>query len=209
MRQAIEHSQWGHHRAPTIIIPDKWDKINIHPPHPNKMLIPPIVKSKRVKLYHLFSFRITTNTYTSNISTFTPWKTHKTLTDKPTNNPSTNVHGHQQSISDMNTRRIELDKGMLIANTLKGKLNSQQYTNESWLVTTIKATLKIPIQKFEKPIFSFKKTHEAAVRNSKILAAFKGDLGAAIAAHKDSPVNYKSEFRSCDESQETCAWLYW
>ena len=34
------------------------------------------------------------------------------------------------------------------------------------------------------------------VRNSKILAAFKDDLGAAIAAHKDSPVNYGSEF--CD-----------
>ena len=28
------------------------------------------------------------------------------------------------------------------------------------------------------------------------MAAFKGDLGAAIAAHKDRPVNYGSEF--CD-----------
>ena len=37
--------------------------------------------------------------------------------------------------------------------------------------------------------------YEAAVRNSKILAAFKGDLGAKIAAHKDIPVNYGSEFR--------------
>ena len=81
---------------------------------------------------------------------------------------------------------------MLIANTLKGELNSQQFTNASWLVTTIKATLKIKIQKFEKPIFSFKRNHEASVRNSKTLAAFKGDLGAAIAAHKDSPVNYGS-----------------
>ena len=84
---------------------------------------------------------------------------------------------------------------MLIANTLKGKWNSQQSINASWLVTTIKSTLKIPIQKFEKPIFSFKRTHEAAVKNIKILAAFKGDLGAAIMAHKDSPVNYGSEFR--------------
>ena len=81
---------------------------------------------------------------------------------------------------------------MLKANTLKDKLNSKQSTNASWLVTTIKSTLKIPIQKFGKPIFSFKRTHEAAVRNSKIRAAFKGDLGAAIAAHKDSPVNYLS-----------------
>ena len=54
--------------------------------------------------------------------------------------------------------------------------------------------LKIPIQKFENPIFSFKRTYEAAVRNSKILAASKGDLGAAIADHKDNPVNYVSKF---------------
>ena len=67
-------------------------------------------------------------------------------------------------------------------------------TNASWLVTTIKATLKIPIQKLEKPIFSFKRTHEAVVRNIKILVVFKGDLGAAIAAHKDRPFNYGSEF---------------
>ena len=84
---------------------------------------------------------------------------------------------------------------MIIANTLKVKLNSQQSTNTSWLVTTIKSTLKIPIQKFGKPIFSFKRTHEAAVINSKIMAAFKGDLSAAIAAHKVSPVNYGPEFR--------------
>ena len=57
---------------------------------------------------------------------------------------------------------------------------------------------EIPIQKFENPFFSFKRTHDAAVSNRKILAAFKGDLGAAIAAHKDSPVNYGSEF--CDKA---------
>ena len=83
---------------------------------------------------------------------------------------------------------------MLIANTIKGDINSQQLTNASWLVTTIKATLKTPIQKFQNPIFSFRRTHEAAVRNSKILAALKGDLSAAIAEHKDSPVNCGSEF---------------
>ena len=85
---------------------------------------------------------------------------------------------------------------MLIAKTLKGKLNSQQSTSTSWLVTTIKSTLKIPIQKFGKPIFSLKRTHESAVRNTKIMAAFKGDLDAVIAAYKDSPVKYGSEF--CD-----------
>ena len=85
---------------------------------------------------------------------------------------------------------------MLIENTLKFKLNSQQSTNASWLVNTIESTLKPPIQKVENPILSFKRTHEAAVRNSKILAAFKGDLGAAIAAHKDNRVNYGSEFHN-------------
>ena len=102
----------------------------------------------------------------------------KTLTYNPTYNLSTNVHGYQQSISDINTQCIELDKGMIIANTLKVKLNSQQSTNVSWLVTTIKATLQISIQKFDKSIFSFKRTHEAAVRNRKIIPAFKGDLAA-------------------------------
>ena len=117
----------------------------------------------------------------------------KTQTYTPTYNPSTNIHGNQQRISDKSKQRKELDKGMLIANTLKGKSKSQQLTNTLWLVTTIKATLKIPIQKFEKPILSFKRTHEAAVRNRKILASFKGDLGAAIADYKDSPVNYGTE----------------
>ena len=78
------------------------------------------------------------------------------------------------------------------SNTLRGKQKSQQKTNASWLVTTIKEILKIPIQKFEKPIFLFRRTHEAAVRNSKILAVFKSDLGAEIASIKDSPVNYGS-----------------
>ena len=85
---------------------------------------------------------------------------------------------------------------MLIANTLKGNLNSQQSTNVSWIVTMIKATLKTPIQKSENPIFLFRVTHEAAVRDSKIFASFKGDLGAAIVAHEDIPVNHGSELRN-------------
>ena len=67
------------------------------------------------------------------------------LTHIPTENPSTNVHGNQQNIYDINIQRQEIYKWMLIANTLKGKLNSQQTTNASWLVTTIKAILKTPI----------------------------------------------------------------
>ena len=80
---------------------------------------------------------------------------------------------------------------MHIANTLKGNLDSQQKTNALWLVTKIKAILKTPIQKSESPILSVRRTHEAAVRNIKILAAFKGSLGTAISAHEDSPVNYR------------------
>ena len=119
----------------------------------------------------------------------------KQLTHTPTDNLSTNVHGNQQNIYDINNQRKEIDKGMLIANTLKVKLNSQK-TNALWLVTTIKAILKTPIQKSDNIIFSFRRTHVAAVRNSKILTAFKGDLGAAIAAQKYSSVNYGSEFRN-------------
>ena len=80
---------------------------------------------------------------------------------------------------------------MHIANTLKGKLKNQQMKNTSWLVTTIKAILKTPIQKFKKPIFSFRRKNEAAVSNIKILAAFNGDLGATIVAQQDSPLNYR------------------
>ena len=68
------------------------------------------------------------------------------------------------------------------ANTIKFKLNSQHTTSALWIVTTIKAILKTSIQKSENTIFSFRRTHEAAFRNSKILAAFKGDLDAVIAA---------------------------
>ena len=116
------------------------------------------------------------------------------LTNTPTEKPSTNVYVNQQNIYDINIQRQELDKGMLISNTLKGKLKSQQINNTLWLVTMIKAILKTPIQKFENSIILFRITHEAAVRNRKILTAFKGDLGAAIAAQKYSPVNSRSEF---------------
>ena len=47
------------------------------------------------------------------------------LTYTPTENTSTNVHGNQQSIYDINTQRQELEKFMLIAKPLKYKLNSQ------------------------------------------------------------------------------------
>ena len=50
----------------------------------------------------------------------------KKITYPPTENPSTNVHRNQQSIYDIKTQRKEPDKGMLIANILKVKFNSQQ-----------------------------------------------------------------------------------
>ena len=46
-----------------------------------------------------------------------------------------------------------------------------------------------------KPILSFKRTNEAAVRNIKILAATNGDSGSATAEQNGSPLNYGSEFR--------------
>ena len=67
------------------------------------------------------------------------------LTHTSKENTSTNVHGNQQSIYDINIQRQKLDKGMIIVNTLKGKLISQQSTNASWIVTIIKAILKTPI----------------------------------------------------------------
>ena len=75
------------------------------------------------------------------------------LTYTPTENPSTNVHGNQQSIYDINNHRQELDKVMLIPNTLQGQLKSQQTTNASWLVTTIKAILKTPNSEIRKALF--------------------------------------------------------
>ena len=84
-------------------------------------------------------------------------------------------------------------------NTLKHNLKSQQTTKASWLIARIKAILKTPIQKSEKPIFSFRITHEAVFRDSKILAEFKDDLGAEIAAQKDIPLNYGSELRNTSD----------
>ena len=57
----------------------------------------------------------------------------------------------------------------------------------------------LPIQKWEKPILLFKRTNEAAVRNSKTLSAFNGDLGEEIAAQKGIPLNYRSEFRNTSD----------
>ena len=78
---------------------------------------------------------------------------------------------------------------MYIVDTIKVKLNRQHKTKTSWLVKKIKAILNTPIQKLEKPIFSFKITNKEAVRNSKIRSAFNGESGVAIAATKGVPLN--------------------
>ena len=71
------------------------------------------------------------------------------LTQTPKENPSTNIHGNQQNIYDINIQRQELNKGMLIANTLEGKLNSQHKKSTLWLVTATSGILETPINKFE------------------------------------------------------------
>ena len=70
------------------------------------------------------------------------------LTQTPTENPSTNIHGNQINIYDINIQCQDHKKVFHIANTLKSKLNSQQKMNASCIVTKIKAILKTPIQKF-------------------------------------------------------------
>ena len=97
-----------------------------------------------------------------------PQMQHPTHT--PTENSSKTIPGNKPDIYEINIQHQELNKGMHIAKTLKGNLESQQKTNTSGIVKGIKAILKTPIQNLEKPIFLFRKTHEAAVRNSKILA---------------------------------------
>ena len=51
------------------------------------------------------------------------------LTHTRTENPGTNKHLNQQNIYDINIQRLEIYKGVLIENTLKGKLNTQHTTN--------------------------------------------------------------------------------
>ena len=46
------------------------------------------------------------------------------VTQTLTENSSTNIHGNQQNIYDINIQRQELQKDMLIANTRKDKLKS-------------------------------------------------------------------------------------
>ena len=84
---------------------------------------------------------------------------------------------------------------MQMAKFIKCKLYLTQKSNTTWLVTTIKRLIIKPVKKLGKPVFYLKRTHEAAQKNSQILAAFKGNLGSAIEAQKVIPLDYGSEFR--------------
>ena len=61
-------------------------------------------------------------------------------------------------------------------------------------MTTIKRLTIKPVKKLGKPVFSFKRTQEAAQKNIKTLAAFNGNLVAEIEYQKGSPLEYGSEF---------------
>ena len=169
--------------------------MNVHTPSPPKILIISIRGSKKYLICHSFSLR---RKLTQKSKKFNPYQIilhMQQLIHTPTENPSTNIHVNKQNIYDIYIQSQELHKGTLIESTLKGNMNSQHKTNSSWLVTTIKAILKTPIQKFKNTTFSFRRTHEIVVSNSKILAEFKGDLGIEIEAQREIPVNYGSELR--------------
>ena len=70
-----------------------------------------------------------------------------------TENPSKTIPENQPNIHDINIQHPEHNKVMHTANTLKGKLNSQQKMDTLWLVPKIKEILKTLIQKSENPIY--------------------------------------------------------
>ena len=69
---------------------------------------------------------------------------------------------------------------MLIENSLKDKLNIQQKTNTSWMVTTIKAILKTPIKESEKPIFSFRTGMETKMTRGLRYLSFRCKIKALM-----------------------------
>ena len=60
-------------------------------------------------------------------------------------------------------------------------------THSVWINTINNAILKTPVQKIEKYIFSFRRTHYAAVKNRKILAAIKMWLWRSNCGTKGQP----------------------
>ena len=122
---------------------------NVHTPYPPKILITSIKGIKNILTCHSFSFIIKLTQKPTNFNPYQIISLMQQLTHTPMENKSTKIHENQQDIHDIN---IQHNKGMIIENTLKYKLNSQQKTNASWLVTKTTAILKTPNPKSEKPI---------------------------------------------------------
>ena len=77
---------------------------------------------------------------------------------------------------------------------IKVELDRTQNSNATWILTTIKRLIIKPFKELGPPVFSFKRTQEAAQNNSQILEIFNRNLGAAIEYQKGSPLEYGSEF---------------
>ena len=173
--------------------------MNVHTPPPQKILITPIRVPKTYLICHSFSLRIKLTQKTQKFNTYQIISHIQQLTHNPTEIPSTNININQQNIHDINIQRHKLNKGILIEKPLKYK--AEQSIEDERIVDSNNnqsgtEDANTEIQKSENPIFSFRRTHESGVRNSKILVEFKVDLSAAVAAQKDRPVNYGLEF--CD-----------
>ena len=130
----------------------QWIKLmDVHTPPPPKYWSHPS-GDQTYEICHSFSLRIKITQKPKKFNHYQIISQLQQLTHTATENPSTNVH-EKNNIYAINIQRQELNKGIHIANTPKGKMNSQHKTNALWLVTTIKEILKTPIQKYKKPIF--------------------------------------------------------
>ena len=77
---------------------------------------------------------------------------------------------------------------------LKGNLDRTKNSNATWVGTTIKRLIIEPVKRFGLPVLYCKWTQGTARHNSQILAAFNGNLGAAMESQMGSPLDYGSTF---------------
>jgi hypothetical protein len=79
---------------------------------------------------------------------------------------------------------------------------SPSFSNHCWFPTNmtqiINYILSIPSKKMEKPLFLFKMSQEAALKNWEVLSSFQLDLDKALQHQNKSQLGYGSEFRSTD-----------
>ena len=88
-----------------------------------------------------------------------------------------NKVAYQQNIQ---IQQNDLEIGIAMAKNLRGKINKNQKSQKSWLVTTIKNLLRRPIKDPIPPVFSLKQTQSSAQQKSNILTTFNGYFGEAI-----------------------------